>query len=96
MQPFFEGLRKRRLLGSLYQMFFISRRIIIVLLIIFMNRYNSLQLIGFLGLSITNFMYLVGVRPFLYKQDNRMEIQNEGFIYFSIMLMFCLLNAATS
>jgi len=69
---------------------------LVIFLIIFVKHLSIIQLILFFWLSITNLAYLVGVRPFVNKQDNYHEILNEAVVYLTLDLMFCLLNAANS
>ena len=79
-----------------YHIVFITRRALIVSLIIFSKSINVFQAIGFLSLSTFHLIYLIKAKPFNDPAKNKQEIVNESLVYTCSYLIFAVLNSANS
>ena len=70
-----------------YTLFFIARRVLTVIVLMFMKDYSCFQSSLLMVFSLINLAYIVEVKPFTGKLENVVEIINELTIYLN-QLMF--------
>jgi len=70
---------------GLFTFYFLMRRIITVIVLMYMIEFPYFQSAILLVLSISNYSYIISVKPFPCKCQNRIEMFNETAIYLSFL-----------
>ena len=78
--------------ATFYTVYFVIRRLLYALSIVYGGSLVGIQLMAQILMSLLQLCYLVHVRPFTETQDNALEIFNEGSI---ILILTCHLAFAT-
>ena len=89
-----EGLKHNDLDFVLFNFYFILRRMVIVLILVWLDEYPFFQCTTMTVLSTINFIYMFSSRPLISRSENRIEIFNEGTILVCCHLMTLFLNIA--
>ena len=79
---------------SLYNVYFLSRRFLSVLVLVFMSSFPFFQCNLLLAFSITNLAYMISCQPLKSARANKVEIFNETIIYICCLIMSNFLNVA--
>ena len=74
---FYEGLKTNNFLALMYMPYFLIRRLILSVLFVILPEWKLLSIFTFLYCSIINMIFLLTVKPFKSKYDNRFELVNE-------------------
>ena len=77
-----------------YNLYFIIRRQITILVLVYMDFWSNFQCAALVKLSIMNLAYLLASRPLLTREENNFEMFNELSILISGYLMMNFLNVA--
>jgi hypothetical protein len=78
--------------ATFYTVYFVLRRLLYALSIVYGGSLVGIQLLAQVLMSLLQLCYLVSVRPFTEPQDNSLEIFNEGSI---LLILTCSLPFAT-
>jgi hypothetical protein len=78
--------------ATFYTVYFVLRRLLYALSIVYGGSLVGIQLLAQVLMSLLQLCYLVSVRPFTEPQDNALEIFNEGSI---LLILTCSLPFAT-
>ena len=92
MRVYLEGVRNSSLSKMMYNLVFLSRRLITGLVLVMLSPYPYFQSYTLVVLSFLNLLYLIDVKPL--KKGNGYEIFNEVFIYICSMIMANMLDAS--
>lgn len=76
----------------MYNIYFMLRRFLIVITILFLHKFPYIQQVIFTKLSLMNLCYLIYQKPL--EEGNENEIFNEGVIYLICILLLNFLNVA--
>ena len=90
-----EGLKRNQRWSIAYPVTFITRRILYVLIILFLFKNVILQLIFQLVLSLLAFAYLVHFKPFEDPLIQKLEVFNEIICVVLIETLFCFTDIIT-
>ncbi|TNV84750.1 hypothetical protein FGO68_gene5840 [Halteria grandinella] len=77
MGSLYEGLRTRLKLALIFNAIFVIRRLAFACIIVFLQKYPTLQIIAFFQQSALTLIYVLSVKPFSEMLMNRLEIFNE-------------------
>ena len=83
-------------INAVYNIIFITRRFLTVIVIVFLREFSYFQLLILIIFSLLNLIYLVVMKPMLTKSENKIEIIDEICIYLIVITMSVLLNIAIS
>ena len=75
--PAYEGLRVKSRGARAFNLVFMSRRILFMVIIISLREYIGLQIMAMIGLNLFSSAYLASERPFSDKKARRMELFND-------------------
>jgi hypothetical protein len=82
----YSNLNPGNLHATFYTVYFILRRLLYALSIVYGGSLVGIQLMAQIMMSLLQLCYLVRVRPFQEPQDNSLEIFNEGSI---LLILTC-------
>ena len=89
-----DGFKTNSILKIIYSIIFIVRRILTVIIIMYMMSYPFFQSTFLMIFSAINLLYTFSLYPFKERLENRVEIFNELTIYINQHLFTLLLNGA--
>jgi hypothetical protein len=82
----YSNLNPLNLHATFYTVYFIIRRLLYALSIVYGGYFVGIQLMAQILMSLLQLCYLIRVRPFTEPQDNALEIFNEGSI---LLILTC-------
>ena len=88
LEPFLEGLKLNHFHSSMYNVYFLLRRLISGFSLVMLHAYPYFQCSILMVLSVINFIYTFAERPFLNRKTYFIELMNE----FSILLCSYVMN----
>jgi len=91
---FIAGLKPNKL-AVLYNTFFLLRRFVLAMLILFSTD-KAVQLVLYIIMNIAFTAYMAAVRPFAYKVQNFMSVFNEAILIICCFLMFAFFKEGSS
>ena len=86
---YFEDISNRNKVNAFYQTFFIIRRLIQVLTLVLLNQFPVFQGITFMVLSLSNLIFILGMKPFKSTFNSRIEVANECMTLLASYFVFC-------
>ncbi len=86
---YFEDISNRNKVNAFYQTFFIIRRLIQVLTLVLLNQVPVFQGITFMVLSLSNLIFILGMKPFKSIFNTRIEVTNECMTLLASYFVFC-------
>ena len=89
-----EGSSKKTFHSTMINVYFMFRRLLMIVTFIHLQEYSSIQVTILMKLTLINFIYTTVARP--YEENNTLEIMNEMVILTCVYLMhvFFLSNVA--
>jgi hypothetical protein len=91
---YLEGTKSGSFSKMLYNVFFISRRFISAVFLVFMLYLPYIQCVVLMTLSFVSLCFLVVSKPL--QKDNKYEVFNEVFIYLCTLIMTNMVDSNTS
>lgn len=93
-EPLYEDLKTSKKSEALFHSAFMVRRMITVIVFIFLGEYGYYQTATITVLSFINTVTLVHLEPFSNKKTNKVELINEFTVYVCCIIKLCFLNVA--
>ena len=87
-ETLFADLKTDKILALLFNSFFILRRILMALVLVYLIEQPVIQTWFLMVMSFAQFIYLLKVKPFEDSMTNKVEIMNEIFFLIAIYHMY--------
>ena len=91
---FYEGMSLKTKLNALYNVIFMTRRLITAVILVLMYDFPFFQTQLLLVMSTANVIYMISFKPLSDKTQNKIEILNEVTIMLCCHCLDCFLNTA--
>lgn len=89
LRVFIEGNKLDSRLTAMFNLFFLARRFVLSLFLVYLTDHPYFQCVVLVGTSFLNLVYLVKSKPLI--TGNRIELFNEMSIYICMLLFMCIL-----
>lgn len=87
---FTEGLRPHKNMALIYNGYFILRRLLIVLILLFLMDHPQFQPLCMLALSFVNQLIIIKFKPYQSRVDHYIELYNEVSVMLCALAYFCM------
>ena len=85
LEPYVEGSSKKTFHSTMINIYFMDRRLLMIVTFIHLHEYSSIQVTILMELSLINFIYTAVAKP--YEENNIGEIMNEMAILLCVYIM---------